>query len=355
MKRSELRFITVICDLTVMSLMLLGIWSITYLIKREKARHKRLLFETSDFGVKVENLPEVTNSYTMQMLKADLLKHIKLNLQEHHDSDEDLKDVDPKFANQILDINFVMSNSEILSSAKMLNEKKHEILLINQTLPKTKGQRKIQKLEDKKKKLQEELDEATEKYIKSVKANDNQAKVVGAFILFRTVAGAERMKDCFKQDTSLLGGHTDEKKVFKEKVLEVEGAVEPEIILWENFGFKYLFLRRVVYIFELFIFLVLLFSLLYGINHLKSFQEGIQPDLQCPRSVTMDDAFKDFQTKQEERTGDYHCYCKNLLETAVTTGLVSARFPDGEKHCNAWLQSYAFYVLIDFALIILTT
>ena len=64
--------------------------------------------------------------------------------------------------------------------------------------------------------MQSELEAETKSYISFIKENNREVKPVAAFALFRSVEGAERMKDCFKKEKSLFGTKVDEKKMFKD-------------------------------------------------------------------------------------------------------------------------------------------
>jgi len=65
-ERKTLGFIAVGTDIFVMTCFLFGIWVITYLVKLDSERHKNLLFETKEFSVVVDNLPTLSEDYTIE-------------------------------------------------------------------------------------------------------------------------------------------------------------------------------------------------------------------------------------------------------------------------------------------------
>jgi hypothetical protein len=75
MERKDLGILSVIIDIVIMTMFLFAIWIISYLVRLDSERHKRLLFETKEFSVIVNNLPKITSLYTIEDLKADLYVH----------------------------------------------------------------------------------------------------------------------------------------------------------------------------------------------------------------------------------------------------------------------------------------
>lgn len=77
MERKDLGLLSVITDIIIMTSFLFAIWIISYLVRVDSERHKRLLFETKEFSVIVSNLPKITTIYTVEDLKADLWVHFQ--------------------------------------------------------------------------------------------------------------------------------------------------------------------------------------------------------------------------------------------------------------------------------------
>ena len=62
-KRSELGTLAVVIDLFIVFIYLLFLWSVSYLVKIDAERHKKLLYETSEFSITVSNFPKLDHSY----------------------------------------------------------------------------------------------------------------------------------------------------------------------------------------------------------------------------------------------------------------------------------------------------
>jgi hypothetical protein len=98
--------------------------------------------------------------------------------------------------------------------------------------------------------------------------NDNQA--VTAFVLFRSMEGVERsihaysegsLKKWFLQIFKCFQTDNHRAKMFKGNWLKVSRGVEPELLLWENFGVTYSskLIRLFIYIIFVVIMLVICF------------------------------------------------------------------------------------------------
>ena len=61
---------------------LLFLWCIQYYVKVDTERHKKLLFETSEFAVILNNLPEVNVHYPIEQMKADLWELMERTVRE---------------------------------------------------------------------------------------------------------------------------------------------------------------------------------------------------------------------------------------------------------------------------------
>ena len=77
MERKDLGILSVIIDIVIMTCFLFAIWIMSYLVRLDSERHKRLLFETKEFSIIVNNLPKITSLYTIEDLKADLYIHFQ--------------------------------------------------------------------------------------------------------------------------------------------------------------------------------------------------------------------------------------------------------------------------------------
>ena len=69
--------VMIVCiDLIIMASMLVGIRLIDYFIRIDVLKHKRHLFEVSEFALEFWNLPPIHDEYSIHLLKAELTKHI---------------------------------------------------------------------------------------------------------------------------------------------------------------------------------------------------------------------------------------------------------------------------------------
>ena len=72
----------VLIDLLIMFIFILFLWIVTYLVKIDAERHKKLLFETSEFSITIRNFPKLSNDYHIIQLKAELWNHIETIIKE---------------------------------------------------------------------------------------------------------------------------------------------------------------------------------------------------------------------------------------------------------------------------------
>jgi hypothetical protein len=60
-----------------MAMFMAFIWFVTYLVRVDSERHRCLLFETSEFSIQVKNLPQLSETYSVEMMKAELWDHLQ--------------------------------------------------------------------------------------------------------------------------------------------------------------------------------------------------------------------------------------------------------------------------------------
>lgn len=75
-ERGTLGTAVVLTDLFIMLCFIMALWFIIYFVRKETERHKKLLFESKDFAIELWRLPKLTNTYNVDVLKADLWHHI---------------------------------------------------------------------------------------------------------------------------------------------------------------------------------------------------------------------------------------------------------------------------------------
>jgi len=93
--RENMGTIIVVLDLLITFSFILSIMIITRLAEREKARSKEYLVETKDFALEFINLPALTKTYNIHILKAELWKHIEKHIKEEKQQISELADHDP--------------------------------------------------------------------------------------------------------------------------------------------------------------------------------------------------------------------------------------------------------------------
>ena len=147
-------------------------------------------------------------------------------------------------------------------------------------------------------------------------------------------------------------------KLFKGKWLNVERAVEPELLIWENFGVTKgsRFLRVIFYIVFVLFMLLVCFYIIQLLENASNAASNEVPDIQCPEFVDAAAANLDFYAPFEKRTGDFHCFCKNLFAAEGFDGINTFEFPlDSGLHCVEWFTHYIVVIasVIGIALLII--
>jgi len=74
--RQALGIWTVVIDFFIMLSFLIALWTLTFLVKVDSERHRSLFFETKEFSVMIGNLPTLSESYTIEQMKAELWDHV---------------------------------------------------------------------------------------------------------------------------------------------------------------------------------------------------------------------------------------------------------------------------------------
>jgi hypothetical protein len=69
--------IIVAFDLISIAALMVYLYLIPQYIKVDAERHRNLLFETKEFALEFQNLPEVSHIYPVFTLKLDLREHIE--------------------------------------------------------------------------------------------------------------------------------------------------------------------------------------------------------------------------------------------------------------------------------------
>jgi hypothetical protein len=105
--------------------------------------------------------------------------------------------------------------------------------------------------------------------------------------------------------------------------------MEPELLIWENFGvswFSRLF-RSAFYIIFIIAMLIICFITIFELSQLVEDASIKIPDIQCQKVVDGSAANLDYYAAYTVRNGDFHCFCKNMLQKEGFSGIDKFQFP----------------------------
>lgn len=208
----------------------------------------------------------------------------------------------------------------------------------------------------------EDIDEHRDRYMTRLEeAHTNQPK--SAFVTFRSMEGRERAFQAFDLGYTLRFLHyfcfcccfkqRTEDKRFNGRFLRVKRAVDPELIIWGNYGFSRagIFCRRLMYyIFQLSILIASYYAVLVLENRNIELEATV-PNAACPSETLEADAYNDWLIQPaSQRTGSFHCFCKGLYDVS-TEGATEYEFSqDGEKHCAEWLSTLILVLILGLVI-----
>ena len=149
------------------------------------------------------------------------------------------------------------------------------------------GTIKLQKLNAQKEKLLADIEELKIKYFETMEEMGTNNQVVTVFVLFRSMEGVERALYAFKSNKctrmwfslfTCCMSKKQKSKLFKGKWIKVQPAVEPELLLWENFGVSQWgrFVRVMLYVIFVLVMLIVCF---YIISYLEGEQNHYENEL----------------------------------------------------------------------------
>jgi hypothetical protein len=92
--REAIGLVIVGIDFIMLVYFLMAIWFLQHYVGVEKNKQKKKLLEVREFCLLFSNLPELTNQYSQEMLKAELWAHITSAIKEHPQQIEEMKDMD---------------------------------------------------------------------------------------------------------------------------------------------------------------------------------------------------------------------------------------------------------------------
>ena len=162
-------------------------------------------------------------------------------------------------------------------------------------------------------------------------------------VTFRSMEGAQRALNEFRYSrfwkylysicTCLIPSRM-KKKLLHNNWINVTPAVDPELLLWENFGVrgKQKCIRVAVYLLYMFTLLIgCFYGILYLENHIAQKEKTVL-NVQCPegKKYSKSDELlaKEYWDNRDTPSNvDYHCFCKWLSDTEGYEGVRDYLFP----------------------------
>lgn len=176
-------------------------------------------------------------------------------------------------------------------------------------------------------------------------------QVVVAIVTFRTMEGEQRAFKSFdfSRVTRLLADLfslcfevPQRRKKFKGRWLKVTHAVEPDLIIWQNFGVTRLSrcFRLLAFIFYVLFMLCCCFLSIVFLENFLRRSDRMVPDMECEPYVDMSQALADWSNVGNlaaTPNGDYHCYCKQVMDSSGISGVKNAVIDAATGvHCKEW-------------------
>lgn len=105
-------------------------------------------------------------------------------------------------------------------------------------------------------------------------------------------------------------------------MLDVYASVDPQLIIWENYGINlYERIARSLgfWVFS-FLFLLFVFWSVTSLENMNQKMAAMAPNVPCDATIEEQKAIDDFGIETlTRRKGDYHCFCKNMAANNGTT------------------------------------
>lgn len=130
-----------------------------------------------------------------------------------------------------------------------------------------------------------------------------------------------------------------ENLAFRDKLLNVEMGVEPELLNWANYSVSTpeKILRQLIYGVWVICTLYACFWLIFELEAIIQNAEIAAPTITCKDDITPEMAEIDYNKKMFYRNGDFNCYCEKLSTNESVTAMREFAFPvSGEKKCHEW-------------------
>ena len=372
MERTTLANIVIACDAAICLIWAINIAWLARAIRREQHIVDLQFVQITDFAVRIKNLPEKDKYDSLDQLKAQLELHIKDVVSKEPQAYRGKEDaeVDPT---EIVNIHFAQKNFgkyRILLKIEALAQQGQKMRTQQKN---TKSEKKRLQLEQKITLQKAAILKEAKQYMEASKQEDSEA-IKNAFVVFRSMEGAARLIQAYNRSAISVcctacccfccccDKKTYLRKLFHDRWLKVDEAVEPALINWENLG-----LSRNARCFRISILtlisLVLLFATTLGILYAKVKENELAKDkVVCNPDVelTQEEALADFLLPEDQQQNSMYCYCRSILWEALGKkenpyDLLQEPFPDGESHCWDWFSSYtlaqSLIYLVPFSIV----
>mmetsp|Transcript_28134 Transcript_28134/g.42552 ORF Transcript_28134/g.42552 Transcript_28134/m.42552 type:complete len:292 (-) Transcript_28134:1600-2475(-) len=283
----------------------------------------------SDFAVRVKRLPESWEfEGSEHQLKANLWKHFEDLMREEGEAEYEIADI--CFGkHKIVQTTQLMKLYNIFKQIQILECNRDSVVTASA---------KLKAIEAKISEAREVYEKEKENYRKQMDlmkedANDSDEddNVKYAYVVFRSMKARDGATQLFNLSSfyryfiltfccSCFCKNSREslkKRYFYDKWLKVDKACQPDEIKWENIGYS-LSNRRcrrvLIHLVALLLVVVGLCGLLYTKSEADDFQTTYDPHLNCPDTVSKEEAFND-EMKAEAKIGLMHCYCLEFLRS----------------------------------------
>ena len=130
-----------------------------------------------------------------------------------------------------------------------------------------------------------------------------------------------------------------QKRKLRGKLLRVEDAVEPDHLIWQNFGVSRAqsCMRLLLYIFYVVFMLAVCFFGVVIIENIMKEKDKEIPAIACPaEAITKEQAhadWKNFVADDLKANGNYHCFCKKVFETKGLSALLKVKLSKVDGNC----------------------
>jgi len=130
--RDDIGHIIVMVDLICLFVFWCYLQITSILLCNDSDRHRRQFLETKQFAVEIGNLPKLTKEYPLSLLRVELDHHIQSKIQTPDNE-----------SNQLVDIQFAMSNYKFLQIVKEIKQISEQIQEIDFKISKNDKNKKL--------------------------------------------------------------------------------------------------------------------------------------------------------------------------------------------------------------------